>query len=141
MSTALRELSGSTLAYMGDCVFSMVVRRDLILNGYGRGRDLQKLSIRFVSAKAQAHYFHRLEEEGWFTEEEMEIFHRGRNAKSGCVPKNTDVLTYRISTGFEALFGYWYLNQDWERVEQTWNKIRTLHEEEYGTMDIREKHG
>ena len=52
------ECSGSTLAYLGDAVFSLLVREHLIEKGYGRAKDLQRESIRYVSAKAQAHFFH-----------------------------------------------------------------------------------
>ena len=65
------ECSGSTLAYLGDAVFSLLVREHLIEKGYGRAKDLQRESIRYVSAKAQAHFFHALENEGFFTEDEL----------------------------------------------------------------------
>ena len=97
------ECSGSTLAYLGDAVFSLLVREYLIEKGYGRAKDLQRESIKYVSAKAQAHFFHSLENEGFFTEDELEIYRRGRNFKSHSVPKNTDVQTYRTSTGIEAV--------------------------------------
>ena len=50
-----------------------------------------------------------LMEEDFLSEEELAVIKRGRNAKSGTVPKNTDVQTYRYSTAFEALIGYLYL--------------------------------
>ncbi len=125
----VEECSGSTLAYLGDAVWSLLVREYLIEKGYTRSRDLQPRSVRFVSAKAQASFYQRLHEESWFTEAEEEIFRRGRNFKSDSVPKNTDVLTYRISTGFEALIGYWHMKRDELRLKQTWDKIRTWMEE------------
>ena len=78
------ECSGSTLAYLGDAVFSLLVREHLIEKGYGRAKDLQRESIRYVSAKAQAHFFHTLENEGFFTEDELEIYRRGRNFRQRC---------------------------------------------------------
>lgn len=52
-----------------------------------------------------------------FTEEEKDIIRRGRNAMANTVPKNTDVITYKIATGFEALVGYLYLKEDIKRLE------------------------
>lgn len=83
------ELSGSTLAYIGDAVWSLLVREYLVELGYGRAKDLQRLSVNFVSAKAQARFYEQLHAAGTFSEEEEEIFRRGRNFKSGSVPKNT----------------------------------------------------
>ena len=54
------------------------------------------------------------------------IFKKGRNAKSHNAPKNTDAVTYRISTGFEALWGYWYLSGKQQRMEQIWDIIETI---------------
>lgn len=113
----VNEMSGSTLAYMGDVVWSLYVREYLIKLGYGKAHVLQKLTVKFVSAKAQARIFHKLEEENFFNEKEMDIFKRGRNYTGGSYPKNTDVQTYRISTGFEALIGYLYLEGLSDRID------------------------
>lgn len=116
------ECSGRTLAFLGDAVWSMYVRQSLIINGQGKGSQLQKLSIAYVSAKAQAHIYEKLHEEGFFTEEEEEIYRRGRNANGGAVPKSTDVQTYRMSTGFEAVIGALKLNGDDRRIEEIWEE-------------------
>lgn len=116
------ECSGRTLAFLGDAVWSLYVREALILSGQGKGSKLQKLSISFVSAKAQARIYEALHEEGFFTEEEEEIYHRGRNSTGGAVPKNTDVQTYRMSTGFEAVIGALRLNGEEERIQEIWEK-------------------
>ena len=125
----VNECSGSTLAYLGDAVYSLMVREYLIEKGYGKAKDLQRESVRFVSAKAQAAIFHALEQEGFFSEDELEIYRRGRNFKSHSIPKNTDVQTYRTSTGIEAVMGYWHLEQNETRLKQFWDKVRTLMEE------------
>lgn len=123
------ECSGSTLAFIGDAVWSLFVRDYLVEKGYTKAKDLQTKSVEFVSAKAQASFYGRLKEENFFTEEEEVIFKRGRNFKSESVPKNTSVGTYRISTGFEALIGYWHLTQNDARLKQIWDKVRTMMEE------------
>lgn len=119
----INEINGSTLAYLGDAWWSLKVRTYLVEKGYGKADVLQKTSVKFVSAKAQAKFYGWIEED--LNEMEKEMFHRGRNFKSSSVPKNTDVGIYRISTGFEALIGYLYLEQKWERLEELWTKIKT----------------
>lgn len=116
------ECSGRTLAFLGDAVWSLLVRESLILDGQGKGSTLQKLSIAYVCAKAQAHIYEVLHEEGFFTQEEEEIFRRGRNANGGAVPKNTDVQTYRMSTGFEAVLGALRLENKEERIREIWEE-------------------
>ena len=112
------EHSGRTLAYLGDAVWSLKAREYLIEKGYGTGRQLQAKTIRLVSAKAQAKVYDALHEEGWFTEQEEELFHRGRNDNAGSVPNNTDVLTYRRSTGFEAVIGWLRLERNDARLDE-----------------------
>lgn len=125
----IKECSGSTLAYVGDAVWSLIIREYLVEKGYTKAKDLQTRSVQFVSAKAQAGFYRRLQEEGFFSDEELEIFKRGRNFKSESVPKNTDVVTYRISTGFEALVGYWHFTKNETRLTQVWDRVRTWMEE------------
>lgn len=120
------ECSGRTLAFLGDAVWSLKVREWLVEGKIGGGNRLQRESIRYVSAKAQADFYERLHEEGFFTEEEEETFRRGRNGNAGTVPHNTDVGTYRISTGFEAVIGALYLEKNERRIEEIWEKIRSL---------------
>ena len=122
----LNELSGSTLAYIGDAVWSLLVREYLVELGYGRAKDLQRTSVRYVSAKAQARFYEFWHENGMLNEQEEEIFRRGRNFKSGSVPKNTDVQIYRISTGFEALVGWWHLDGQTERLNAMWQTVKEL---------------
>jgi ribonuclease-3 family protein len=112
------EHSGRTLAYLGDAVWSLKAREYLIDRGYGTGRQLQSKTIKLVSAKAQAKVYDTLHEEGWFTEQEEEIFRRGRNDNAGSVPNHTDVLTYRRSTGIEAVIGWLRLEGNDARIAE-----------------------
>lgn len=122
----VNECSGRTLAFLGDAVWSLLVRNSLIESGEVKGKNLQKKSITYVSAKAQSAFYQALHEEGFFTEKEEDIYHRGRNSDAGQVPKNTDAQTYRMSTGFEAILGALYLEKQQERIETIWDKVRTL---------------
>ncbi len=79
-----------------------------------------------AAAKSQARFYSLLHEENFFTEEEEATYHRGRNGNTGSVPNNTDVVTYRMSTGFEAILGALYLENNQERIRQIWDKVRTL---------------
>ena len=98
------------LAYLGDSIYEVYVRKHLINNGIQNVNELQESSIKYVSAKGQAYYLNLLISSNKLTEEEINIVHRDRNHKSHKSPKNTDINTYKLSTGFEALIGYLYLN-------------------------------
>ncbi len=111
-------LNSLALAYMGDAVFESYVRYHLIQNGQVRPNQLHREATKYVSAKAQAAIAHQMLDEGFLTESEVTILKRGRNAKSGSVPKNTDVQTYRYSTAFEALIGYLHLSGNEARLEE-----------------------
>lgn len=112
------QLNALALAYMGDAVYEQAVREHLLRSGRVKPNTLHRLSTTFVSAKAQALVLKRLTEEEFLTEEELAIMRRGRNAKSGSVPKNTDVQTYNFSTAFEAVLGWLYLKERQERVDE-----------------------
>lgn len=113
------QLNALALAYMGDAVYEQAVREHLIRSGRAKPNILHRQSTTFVSAKAQAIVLKRLTEEGYLTETELAIMRRGRNAKSGSVPKNTDVQTYNFSTAFEAVLGWLYLKEEEERLQAT----------------------
>ncbi|GAK13854.1 Mini-ribonuclease 3 [Geomicrobium sp. JCM 19039] len=113
--TDYKQLNGLALAYIGDAVYELYVRSYLVYAGYGRPNDLHRAATSYVSAKAQASVLTYWLDEGVLTEEETAIAKRGRNAKSGSVPKNTDPGTYRYSTGFEAVIGYVHMSGDQER--------------------------
>jgi ribonuclease III family protein len=111
-------LNSLALAYMGDAVLETYVRYHLLQNGQVKPHLLHKEATRYVSAKAQSSVLHQMKEEGLFSEEEIAVLKRGRNAKSGTIPKNTDVQTYRYSTAFEALLGSLYLAGNQKRLEE-----------------------
>ena len=112
----IREINVKTLAYIGDVVYELYIREHVILNSHEQVNKLHKKTIKYVSAKAQAKIVQELQDE--FSEKEKDIIKRGRNAEANTVPKNTDVITYKIATGFEALIGFLYLEKDNERLEK-----------------------
>lgn len=117
--------NGATLAFIGDAVLSLFVREHLVESGLTRTKELQETSIRYVSAVAQARFVQKLLADNQLSEEEIRIYNRGRNHKSLSKAKNTDIITYRQATGFEALLGYWYLRHETNRLEQIWNQMKT----------------
>lgn len=117
----VKQMKSLALAYIGDAIYEIYVREHLIASGLQLLNDLHRSAIQFVSAKAQAKVVRYWLEENLLDEEEQAIVRRGRNAKSGSVPKNTDIQTYRYSSAFEALLGYHYLAEQKERLEQLIN--------------------
>lgn len=108
------QLNPLVLAYIGDAVYEVFVRQYLISLPNHRPHQLHKQATAFVSAKAQSAALER-----WLpvlTEEETYVVKRGRNAKSGSTPKNTDIVDYRRSTGFECLIGYLYYKRQFDRL-------------------------
>lgn len=104
------------LAYMGDAVYEVFVRTYILHQYGGNVNGLHKLATKFVKAGAQAEIVHLLQPR--LTEEEWGIIKRGRNQKSGTVPKNANVGDYRYATGFETLIGYLYLTEQHLRLEE-----------------------
>ncbi len=123
----VNDYSPLTLAFIGDAHYNLVVKRYAI-DQKVKSNDLQKIAAHYCSAKCQAKYAAYLIDNQLLSEEEVTIYKRGRNAKSHNAPKNTDAVTYRVATGFETLWGYWYLNDETARMEQVWNIIKTLEE-------------
>lgn len=109
-------MNALALAYMGDAVYEQAVREHLLRSGRAKPNILHRQATTFVSAKAQAVVLKKMTEEAFLTEAELAVMRRGRNAKSGSVPKNTDVQTYNFSTAFEAVLGWLYLKGEQERV-------------------------
>lgn len=105
----VKQLNALALAYMGDAVYEQAIREHLLRSGRVRPNVLHKEATRYVSAKSQAVILQEMLATAFLTEEEQAVMRRGRNAKSGSIPKNTDVGTYKSSSGYEAVLGYLYL--------------------------------
>jgi ribonuclease III family protein len=120
-----KNLPALALAYMGDAVYDQYVRTVLIQNNPTLGAHaLHMAASRIVCAGGQAAALRAIADR--FTEEENDIFRRGRNANSPTVPKNADVVEYRVATGFEAVLGYLHLRGDTTRLDQVLELARTL---------------
>ena len=119
-----KQLSPLNLAFIGDCVYEMLVRESLVCNANRPVNDLHKESVKFVSAKAQTYAYHKIE--NLLTEEEIAIFKRGRNAKVGHNPKSASQSEYHTATGIEALFGYLYLTNNLHRIQELFKIISDI---------------
>ena len=120
LSGRSREYSALSLAYIGDCVYEMYVRSYLLGKGNRRVNDLHRMATQYVRAKAQAEFYHKIED--ILTEDEKAVFHRGRNTKSH-PPKNADVIEYKIATGVEALIGYLYIEGKSDRISELMSNL------------------
>ena len=119
----IKEINSLVLAYLGDTIYEDYVREFLIRKGIANVNDLQNEAIKYVSAKAQAMYLEKLINENFFTEEEISIIRRARNHKTTSHPRNTDIVTYKKATGFEALIGYLKLENKLSRIDEIIQEI------------------
>jgi len=110
------EYSPLVLAYMGDAVYEMYIRSLLVSGHNTQVNKLHKEATKLVKAKAQSEIFEKIFPH--LTEEELNIFKRGRNAHSYTSAKNADIVDYRCATGFEALIGYLYITGNMERINE-----------------------
>lgn len=117
------ELNVLALAYLGDSIYELYVRKYLIEKGIVKVKELQAQAILYVSAKAQAFYLKSWLEKNGLTQEEMNIVTRARNHKGSRHPKNTDILTYKHATALEALVGFWYFEKNFDRLNEMMKQI------------------
>ena len=110
----IREYSPLTLAYIGDCIYDLVIKSLVISGGNKQVNKLHQETSKLVQASAQSLMMRSMQEH--LTEEEHAVYKRGRNAKSVSPAKNQSITDYRRATGFEALLGYLYLKKDYKRL-------------------------
>lgn len=118
----LEMINVITLAYLGDAIYEVYIRENLLKTGLIKVDDMQKEAINYVSAKSQCRIVQDLMDKNILSEEEIDVVKRGRNYKRSIHPKNTDIITYKMATGFEALIGYLYL-KDRNRLEEIFGFI------------------
>ena len=114
------------LAFVGDAVYEQLVRDELILSANMPVRKLHSLTVQKVCAEYQAAAVRALIDKGVLSEEEQDIFRRGRNAGGVSAPKHSTVADYRAATGLECLFGYLHLIGETGRIEELYKSIREL---------------
>lgn len=110
----IQTYSPLTLAYIGDCVYDLIIKNIMVSRGNKQVNKLHKETSNLVQASTQSLMMRTMQEH--LTEEEHVIYKRGRNAKSVTPAKNQSITDYRRATGFEALLGYLYLKKEWKRL-------------------------
>ena len=117
----LLALSSLGLAHLGDSVFEVMVRSWLVLHGKAKAKDLHRATVRYVAAPAQAAAVERLLP--LLTQEEADVYRRGRNTAPHSVPRAASRGEYQAATGLEALFGWLYLQGRTERLNELFEVI------------------
>jgi ribonuclease-3 family protein len=106
------------LAYLGDAVYEIYIRRYLTKQGNFKVKDLQEKAINYVSAKSQSKFLDRMIADNFLTENELDVVKRARNHKTVSHPKNTSIIVYKKATGLEALLGYLDLTNQTNRIKE-----------------------
>lgn len=114
----INRYNTTTLAYLGDAVFEVIVREKIIREKPGDVNRSHHTAVRYVSAAGQALAARHMVAENFLTDEELAIYKRARNHRSMSRPQHADPKEYKIATGFEALLGFLYLADDRERLRE-----------------------
>lgn len=125
-------------AYVGDAVYDMIIRTMIVVQGNRRPNKYHKDTISYVNAAAQTEMYQKIKSS--LTEEEQNVFRRGKNTKTFSPAKNQSLHDYRIATGFETLIGYLYLSGQMERILQLVKiglsqMFETVHEQRFSSHD------
>lgn len=112
----IRAISNLGLAHIGDCVYELMVRSRIICSGRSTSAGLHRETVKYVSAPAQAAAVAKILPV--LSDEERDVYRRGRNTRVNSVPKNADISQYHAATGLEALFGWLYLNGCHQRLNE-----------------------
>lgn len=111
---------------MGDTVFDLLVRSELICEANRPVKDLHAEASKRVCAKAQADGIRSIAD--MLSEDELAVFKRGRNAHTGAIPKHASSADYHYATGLECLFGWLWLKGETERIKQLFNAVKDSYE-------------
>lgn len=117
LNNDVKQINTTALAYMGDAVYEVYVRRHVMESGHVHVDRLHAMAVPFVKAEGQARAVKYLMENG-LTDEEQALARRARNHKIASKAKNASPMDYKWATAFEALIGYLYLKGDIERMEE-----------------------
>lgn len=116
INSDIHSLSPLTLAFVGDSVYDLLVRQHLVTLANRPVKDLNKMKVTLVNCKSQADAVNIILDT--LTEEEIDVYKRGRNVKVNTASKHSSLADYHAATGLEALFGYLYLKGDTNRIKE-----------------------
>ena len=117
------QMQALALAYIGDSIYDIMSREYVMKNHLGKINDLHRTVSTLVSARAQASFMKNILENNILTDIEESIYIRGKNQKNNSKAKNASIMEYKLATGLEAVFGYLYLEKNFERCNFGSNKI------------------
>lgn len=109
------------LAYLGDSVFTLMVRQYLVKNCNFKPRELNKIANTIVCAKTQAELMNQLKDT--LAQDELDIVMRARNSHINSKAKHSTLQEYSLATQFEALVGYWYLNKNYDKLNKMFDDL------------------
>lgn len=112
----VNQINALVLAYLGDSIYELYIRRFLIEKNINKVNDLQKEAVKYVSARSQALFLDKLVSNNLLLEDELDVVKRARNTKTLSHPKSVDILTYKHATALEALIGYLSILKREDRV-------------------------
>ena len=112
----IKDINSLALAYVGDAVYELEIRKFLIRKKIFKGSKIKEESIKYVSAKNQEKILEKLLDKKILTEKELSVIKTARNKTPSSKPKNTSIITYKKATALEALFGYLYFNNEIDRI-------------------------
>ncbi|MDO4731507.1 MAG: ribonuclease III domain-containing protein [Clostridia bacterium] len=116
------DLSVSSLAFVGDAVFDLMIRSHYVSLSNSQAKDLHQKTVKCVCCEAQANFMKIILPH--LTEKELSIYKRGRNYHTAHIPKKSTVADYHQATALEALLGYIYLKEDHERLFEIFSLIK-----------------
>jgi len=117
----VQAMNTTALAYIGDGVYELFVRKLMVQNGWSGADQLHRETVKYVRAESQAYAVKKIHET--LTPDEQDLVRRARNRRSATKPKNADPVSYKMATALEALIGYLYLTGQYQRVQEIMTKV------------------
>lgn len=112
------QINSLVLAYLGDSIYELLIREHFIKQNINKVNNLQNKVTKYTQAKSQAKFINLFLANNILKDDEIDVVKRGRNAQVFSHPKNTDILTYKWATALECLFGYLYIKEDKDRIDE-----------------------
>jgi ribonuclease-3 family protein len=128
----INKLNTTTLAYLGDAVFEVIIREKIVSDNPGDAGRAHHTAVRYVSAGGQAAAARAMLASGFLSDEEAALLKRARNHRSMSRPQHADPKEYKLATGFEALLGYLYLKDERGRIREIAAEAVRIVDEEPG---------
>lgn len=120
------DFNGLALAYIGDAYYELKIREFLLSKGFRKVNDLHKMAINYTSGDAQSKFMDYFLDNNLLTEDEIDMYKKGRNSNVSGKRKNLTLANYMKATGFESMIGYLYLENKLDRINYLLEEIYNL---------------